>query len=70
MTLKIEFNRDTTEKTKRETPKNNRSDFRLKEWSEQSFGEKVSTVFRLIGTEEGWNKIKYYFHFYKLHIYL
>ena len=62
MEIKIRYNPDTTEKTKRKTdmysPKNNRSDIRLKEWSEQSFGEKVSTVFRLIGTEEGWNKIK------------
>ena len=54
----IRYNPDTTEKTKRETPKNYRPDFRLKEWSEQSFGEKVCTVFLLIGTEEGRKKIK------------
>mgnify|MGYP003298664626 CR=1 FL=1 len=58
----IRYNPDTTEKTKRKTeiysPKNNRFDTVLKEWSEQSFEEKVITVFRLIGTEDGWKKIK------------
>ena len=29
----------------------------IKKWNQQSFSEKLGTVFHLIGTKDGWNKI-------------
>lgn len=31
---------------------------KYKDWEEQTLSEKVETIFHLIGTKEGWDKIK------------
>ena len=50
----IEINHNTPEQPQRPSSKK----VVIKKWNRQSFLEKVGTVFHLIGTKDGWNKIK------------